>query len=112
MLLVTVFRNENGLYTGAELDGHAGKAPQGMNIVCASVSALLKTLLLGLQKELGLHVLVKSGEGGFFSFRIPDMGSEENRQQAGLLFRTFVLGLEWVASQQEAENSITIQYAG
>ncbi len=112
MLQVIVYRDDNGYFTGAELSGHAGDAPKGLNLACAAVSALLKTLLLGLQQELGFDVAAKSGDSGYLAFRVAASDDVEKLSRAGLLFRTFVLGVEWVASQQEAENSIIITYAG
>lgn len=41
MIQVTIFRNQNGQYTGFDCLGHAGFAESGEDIVCAGVSSLV-----------------------------------------------------------------------
>ena len=40
MIEITVYRNQNNLYTGFDCIGHAGYANAGEDVVCAGVSAL------------------------------------------------------------------------
>ena len=54
MIKATVFKNStdsgNAVYTGIVMEGHAGYAGEGEDIICAAVSALaLNSLILGLQ---------------------------------------------------------------
>ena len=39
MIEITVYRNQNNLYTGFDCIGHAGYANAGEDVVCAGVSA-------------------------------------------------------------------------
>ncbi|MBO5371769.1 MAG: ribosomal-processing cysteine protease Prp [Lachnospiraceae bacterium] len=41
MILITIFRNQNGQYKGFDCLGHAGYADAGEDIICAGVSALV-----------------------------------------------------------------------
>jgi uncharacterized protein YsxB (DUF464 family) len=45
---VTLFWGKEGL-VGLESEGHSGFAPEGEDIVCAAVSALVQALLVGLR---------------------------------------------------------------
>lgn len=45
---------ENGLYSGFEVKGHAGKAPHGKDIVCAAVSTAVQMALIGIDEVAGV----------------------------------------------------------
>ena len=52
--MTTIIYDEKGKDMSLQASGHAGYAPKGQDIVCAAVSALLWTLLMGwerLEKE-------------------------------------------------------------
>ncbi len=57
MIKVTVQLNTAGLLSGIQATGHSGAADRGQDIVCASVSVLLRTLARTLESKDG--VLVK-----------------------------------------------------
>lgn len=50
MIRITVRRNGAGAVTGLDVTGHAGYAEHGRDIVCAAVSALAQTAVLGLER--------------------------------------------------------------
>ena len=52
MILVEILTNENGLITGYRVTGHSGTAKHGQDIVCAGVSALTQSALLGIMEHL------------------------------------------------------------
>ena len=41
MIRITVYQNQNGLYTGFSISGHAEYGEPGEDVVCAAVSALV-----------------------------------------------------------------------
>ena len=45
------------------VSGHAGQAPKGQDIVCAAVSALTLTLILGLNEVAGMDVKSQEAAG-------------------------------------------------
>ncbi|HOB87843.1 MAG TPA: ribosomal-processing cysteine protease Prp [Bacillota bacterium] len=55
MIRVTVWRKAAGPISGFQVEGHAGYAPAGEDIVCAAVSALTQAALLGLERLLGIR---------------------------------------------------------
>ena len=48
MINITVTKEDNG-HINIDVNGHANYAPHGQDIVCAGVSAIVQTTLLGLE---------------------------------------------------------------
>lgn len=63
MITVEIEREPSGSVSGFAVDGHSGTAPRGEDIVCAGVSALTQTALLGLDRHLKreLQLVIKPG---------------------------------------------------
>ena len=52
MILVEIFTNADGMIAGYRVTGHSGTAKHGQDIVCAGVSALTQSALLGIMEHL------------------------------------------------------------
>ena len=52
MISVKIFVNEDGMIDGYVVSGHSGTAARGQDIVCAGVSALTQSALLGIMEHL------------------------------------------------------------
>jgi uncharacterized protein len=52
MIQIDVFRIADGKISGYQVHGHSGTAPRGRDIVCAGISALAQTALLGIGEHL------------------------------------------------------------
>ena len=52
MIAVDIFTNHRGQITGCRVKGHSGTAERGEDIVCAGVSALTQSALLGIMEHL------------------------------------------------------------
>ncbi len=63
MIKVQFHIGKDGKIRGFQVKGHAGYADHGRDIVCAAVSALAQTAVLGLTKVAGLTAKVDSREG-------------------------------------------------
>jgi len=74
-----------------QLQGHAGSAPKGEDLVCAAVSALCCTLAENLRKREDTQVLLEPGYARFQCRRA--------NKQTRLLLDAFYLGLAALASQ-------------
>lgn len=63
MITVEIERESSGSVRGFVVDGHSGTAPRGEDIVCAGVSALTQTAVLGLNRQLKreLQLVIKPG---------------------------------------------------
>lgn len=63
MIKVAIFRNSDGLIAAFSVGGHANTAPHGQDIVCAAVSALTQTAVLGLEKHLQIPISLDIASG-------------------------------------------------
>lgn len=63
MIKVKIIRNQEQHIVEFYVTGHANKGPRGQDIVCAGVSALTQTAVLGLDHHLGtkIHLDIASG---------------------------------------------------
>ena len=52
MIKVLISRNSDGKISGFKVSGHSGTAERGFDIVCAGVSSLAQTALLGIGEYL------------------------------------------------------------
>ncbi len=63
MTKVVIFRNEEGKIAGFNSEGRAGLSPEGKDIVCAGVSSLMQTAVIGLEGYLKLEPRVEQDKG-------------------------------------------------
>lgn len=78
---------------GVTVNGHAGSAPKGEDIICAGVSALVQTYYFSLQRL--LHLDVKADvRDGYLSLHIPAGLPPEQLDKAGLLAESMLVGLD------------------
>lgn len=83
---------------GFQVTGHAGYAEWGQDIVCAAVSALTQTTVLGLRDVVGLgDRLTEEVRAGFLTCRLPERLTAAERAQAKLLLATLRAGLIAIA---------------
>jgi len=52
VISVEIFTNADGMIVGYRVKGHSGTAEHGQDIVCAGVSALTQSALLGIMEHL------------------------------------------------------------
>lgn len=88
MIRIKNFRNSENLIIGFEVDGHANTAPHGQDIVCAAVSALTQTAVLGLERYLqrSFELEIASGKLKVMLVDLPD-------QRTDAILETMMLGL-------------------
>lgn len=63
MITIALHRNKEFRLTGFEISGHSGYGEAGSDIVCAAVSALAQTALLGLLDYDEQHVQYEISDG-------------------------------------------------
>ena len=66
MIKIKIFRQSDGKISGFSVTGHAGTAEYGQDIVCAAVSALAQTALLGVGKHLHRKLEYKVASGDLY----------------------------------------------
>ncbi|HHW15100.1 MAG TPA: ribosomal-processing cysteine protease Prp [Firmicutes bacterium] len=95
-MIVVQVRRTAGWPTGFTVSGHAGSGQRGSDIVCAAVSALTDTTVLGLERLAGVAARVKA-EGGYLRCDLPEDLAEEARDRAALLIENMLLGFGEIA---------------
>ncbi len=90
MVGVRLFRRGDGIIDGFVLDGHTECAPHGEDVVCAGVSALAQSILLGLVEVVGAEVDYCKEEG-FLECRVL---KDPERREIQVLLDTFYISLK------------------
>ncbi|MGE5676141.1 MAG: ribosomal-processing cysteine protease Prp [Mycobacterium leprae] len=96
MIKVQVRRNPDGVIAGLQVTGHAGFADPGQDIVCAGVSSLVVTALIGL-KQVAKHPHEGSATMGRMYCKLQPGGSPETAAKAQVILETTLLGLQDIA---------------
>ncbi len=89
--VIIKFKNNN--IHSFEFRGHANSAEYGQDIVCASVSGISQTILLGLIDILDDNIKYKI-ESGYLYFIIPNNIDVDILGKVNVLTNTLMLGLE------------------
>ncbi len=88
-------RKENLSIVEVEATGHTGYGEEGEDIVCAGVSTLLQSALLGLLKVAGINVKFKTdAASGYLRFTLPSGLTESERHDADVILNTMLCGLD------------------
>ena len=96
-----------GRLVGFKAVGHAGDAPAGENLVCAAVSAVLQTTVLGLREVLGIPVNYRASEtDADMSCAVPKV-SDELLDRADIILQTAAAGLDSIAKAYPQTLRIT-----
>ncbi|MEC9488138.1 MAG: ribosomal-processing cysteine protease Prp [Halanaerobium sp.] len=90
MVKVIIEYNNKGEVAGFCGQGHASYAPHGEDIVCAAISVLLQTTLLGLLEVAGVTARYEKEEGNLTCKLNPE---ETGNEKAQTLLQTMKLGL-------------------
>ena len=88
-MIEIVFKAKDNRVQGFSVTGHANTAPHGHDIVCAGVSALTQTALLGLGEHLKKDIAYKAEAGDLFL----DL-KEEPDELTDAILKTMKLGLK------------------
>ena len=91
MITVTVTR-ENGAPVGFSVSGHANMGEYGEDLVCAAVSAVVQTAILGITEVCHIPAGVSIEEGRTRCILSKD-ATGDAIQRAGIVFDTMIAGL-------------------
>ena len=106
MVRVTVIR-EQGTPVGFELTGHADQGAYGEDIVCAGISAITETALLGITDVLKLDVVQERSSGHLYCI-LPKDTAKEEMDKAAIVFNTMIAGL--TSLQMAYPKSLKLSY--
>ena len=91
---IKVKRNNNSIVE-VTASGHTGYGESGEDIVCAGVSTLLQSALLGLLQVAKINVKYRvNEEQGTLRFALPDHLSAVERHDADVILNTMLCGLQ------------------
>lgn len=102
MIKVQIMREAGEAIIGFRVSGHANSAPKGHDIVCAGVSALTQSAVLGLERCLKRQFKLDITSGKLL---MELTGSPDERTQA--ILETMLLGLQEIA--RNYPKSVQIQ---
>ena len=94
MINVTVFYSDDFSLKGFTVDGHAlMSGPGEYDLVCASVSAIAQTALLGLDAYLSIKPVWEIADSGHMECWLPDGIGDTELKIAEVIVHTMELGL-------------------
>ena len=111
MITARLFQNSNNKYWGFEIDGHAGYADAGEDIICSAVSVLA----LNTANSIEALTNVKpecTMKDGFLSCKIPSLRDpKKNYSDVSLLLDSLALGLKSISESYGTQylHVLTIQ---
>lgn len=92
MTAVTITKSD-GSIVEVECDGHTDYGEEGEDIVCAALSSVVQTAVLGLMRVLGVNVdLKRDDRRGYLRMRLPKLKSE-TRRDADIILNTMLCGI-------------------
>ncbi|HHW49743.1 MAG TPA: ribosomal-processing cysteine protease Prp [Clostridiaceae bacterium] len=95
MIEASIVRDKSGFIRQIIIKGHAGFSEYGRDIVCAAVSATAYTAV-GALGELAGITGVHEEKDGFMLISIPKGMTEQQKQIAGIILETAVIGLKQI----------------
>ncbi len=85
---------QSGRIVSVDCDGHTGYGVEGEDIVCAALSSIVQTAVLGLMGVAGINLkLTRDDKCGRLSFKLPDNLSESMRHDADTILETMLMGI-------------------
>ncbi|WP_027414898.1 ribosomal-processing cysteine protease Prp [Aneurinibacillus terranovensis] len=97
MITVNVKRHADHTVAEVTIDGHAGFANPGEDIVCAAVSGISFGMLNAIEMLLKTPLAVTQGEDGYLRCAVPQEYPEELREKVQLLLEGMIASLKSVA---------------
>ncbi len=88
------FKTENGKFVGIECNGHCEYADEGEDIVCASLSSIVQTAVLGIMQLLGVNIAYETDDkDGYLYAMLPKKLTQQQSHDADLILKTAYLGV-------------------
>ena len=94
MTKIKFFKNDNNL-VGFECSGHTGYEEYGKDVLCATISGITQSAILGLTKVLGINVKFERNEKvGLLKVELPKVISEDKMQKAQVILNTVYVSIQ------------------
>lgn len=93
MTNVVVVKRNNSIVS-VECDGHTGYGVEGEDVVCAALSSIVQTALLGLLQVVGVKVDFKvDDKKGYLKMSVPEELDNKTRRECDIVLNTMLLGV-------------------
>lgn len=93
MTKVTITKRNNKIAT-VECDGHTNYGERGEDIVCAALSSVVQTALLGLLVVACVEVDIKrNDEEGYLKFSLPQNLNNADAEKCEIILQTMLCGV-------------------
>ena len=89
-----VVSREKGHVVSVQCKGHSGYAPEGEDIVCAALSAVVQTAVLGVFRVAGVNAEYRTDEEKGELFLSLGKMTERERRDCDVILETMLLGIE------------------
>lgn len=87
------FSRRGGKFSAVECEGHTGYAEEGSDIVCAALSSVVQTAVLGLMQIAGINVkYTVNEEKGYLKAELPEKMTDMQEHDADIILKTAYLG--------------------
>ena len=94
MTSIVFLRNSNNQIISVECSGHTGYGIEGEDIVCAGISCLVQTAILGLLHEAKVNIDYTVDEKkAYVKVLVPENITREKRHDADIILNTLLIGL-------------------
>ena len=87
-------KRSGGRIVEVSADGHTDYGEEGEDIVCAALSSVIQTAILGLMKVASIPIEYKIlDQSGSLEFRLPEKLTEKDRFAADMILETMLCGI-------------------
>ena len=104
MVRIEVYTDTAGRIHGFAAKGHSGFAPHGQDIVCAAVSVLLQTAVLGLEEAADIVPQTEIADGHLECYLAPDQAGQPKVEA---ILQTMLVGLK--AIEEAYSDYVSVQ---
>ena len=85
---------KNGEIVKVVCDGHTNYGVSGEDIVCAALSSIVQTAVLGVLTVAGVNLdLQRNEDRGYLSFEVPNNISQTQRHDVNVILNTMLCGI-------------------
>ncbi|MDK2799418.1 MAG: uncharacterized protein PWP27_793 [Clostridiales bacterium] len=97
MIHIEVYKDQHNNIVKFKIYGHSGYSKIGSDIVCAAVSSVSQTAVLGLTDVLNIQIgleIEDSKKGSYLECILPEHLDSNTREKANVILETMYLGLK------------------
>lgn len=93
MTKVVITKKDNRIVQ-VECDGHTGYGCEGEDIVCAALSSIVQTAVLGLFQVAGVNIgFTRNDSNGYLKIKIPNDVDDQQKHDCEVILKTMFLGI-------------------